>query len=530
MIFGTVDIRNSEGCYLAHSLRTHAGRISKGTLITSELAAQLADSGFEQIVAARLETGDVHEDEASFAIARELCGSGVALSSARTGRVNLLADIEGLCRFDAQVIMAANAVDEGITVATLGENQWVAQGRMLATVKIIPYAVRRDNLQQVLALLADQSLLVSAAVPHTAELIQTRLGSVKEIVLDKTRRITENRLTSRSVRITIESRCEHTHSALLEELIQASQRCPDWILIVGASAISDRADVIPQAIVDAGGKIDRYGIPVDPGNLLLLGQIGVTKVIGLPGCARSSRYNGLDMILDRMACDIPVNNQWLSGLSVGGLLAEIVDRPEPRISLEPHKAVGALILAAGFSRRAGQTNKLLARYGNSTMVSHVAQTVTDTQADRVVVVTGFEQEAVEQALAATSVEICHNKSHPSGMASSVVVGLSCMMDKDAVVICLGDMPHVSIATIDSLIDAFRAEPEKSIFIPVVDKRRGNPVLFSKVFFDNLLSLEGDTGARLLVQQYPDEVCEVTVDDEGVLLDYDTEEDLSRLSP
>ena len=530
MIFGTVDIRNSEGCYLAHSLKTIEGRISKGTKVTAALATRLADQGIESVLVAQLEQGDVHEDDAARTLAQILNGCGVSLSSARTGRVNLFAEFEGLCQFDAQAIVAANAIDEGITVATLAENQWVLQGRMVATVKIIPYAVTQESLDKVLAALSGSPITVSPAKPHSAVLIQTRLPSIKEPVLDKTRRVTENRLLPRAVELLHEQRCEHSVPDLLSVIRQSLERQPDWILIVGASAISDRADVIPEAIIAAGGTIDRYGIPVDPGNLLLLAHIGKTSLIGLPGCARSQRYNGLDMIIDRMACDVAVTNSWLSALSVGGLLTEIATRPAPRIDASRQQIVGIVVLAAGSSSRAGSINKLLANHGDAALVVHVANAARNSQADRVIAVTGYEQARVEQALAPTTIACHYNGAYASGMASSVMTGISTLIDCDAVLICLGDMPHVSVDIINQLIDAYKSNPDKSIFLPVNNNRRGNPVLFSKVFFDTLLTLEGDTGAKKLVQQYPDEVFEVIVESDAVLVDYDTVEELQTLLP
>ena len=528
MIFGTVDIRNSEGCYLAHSLQTAEGRISKGTFLTPDIVEQLAASGLTSVLVARLGPDDVHEDTAAQTLAQGLAGKGVKLSRARTGRVNLHAQTEGLCLFDVQTIQNANAIDEGITIATIAPNQWVPQGRMVATIKIIPYAVDDASLQKVITIVAGSSLSVCSAITHRAALIQTRLNSTREQVLDKTRRITEDRLTPRAAELISEQRCQHTVDSLTPIIKSALQLDVNWLLIVGASAISDRRDVIPEAIIAAGGQIDRYGIPVDPGNLLLLGRIDDVTIIGLPGCSRSAKYNGLDLVMDRLACEVPITNNWLSSLSVGGLLAEIADRPTPRIVAKQTQQVGVIILAAGSSRRAGNTNKLLFDLGEHAMVTKVARVACASQADRVIAVTGFEHSRVEQALATTSVECHYNKAHASGMASSVIAGVSRLTDCDAVLVCLGDMPHVSVVVINQLIDAFKANPDKSIVIPVSDGRRGNPVLFGKVFFDTLLTLEGDTGAKYLLKQYPDEIFEVAVEGDGILLDYDTQKELDTL--
>lgn len=529
MIFGSVDTRNSEGCYLAHSLRTPSGRVGKGTLITATIIEQLIDAGLCEIVVARLEANDVHEDTAAHSIASALCGSGVTVSSARTGRVNLHAEHDGLFLLDATTVQKANTVDPGITVATLPENQWVAKGRMVATVKIIPYAVASTHVERVIATVAAQPSAVAAASVKSAMLIQTRLPAMKESMLDKTRRVTEDRLVPRRAELREEIRCEHNTNDVCEALRQCLDQQPDWILLIGASAISDVADVIPSAVVRCGGTIDRYGIPVDPGNLMMLAHHGSTHIIGLPGCARSPRYNGLDMIIDRLACEVALSDDWLNGLSVGGLLTEIADRPEPRAAETGKRSVSALLLAAGSSQRAGSTNKLLSPCGEHTMVAQVAHALRESRVGRVLAVTGFEHDRVTEALVETGCDCHYNSRYSSGMASSVVAGVSQLIDSDALLVCLGDMPQVKAASLNALIHAYEQHDDKLIFVPTYHGERGNPVLFTRAFFDTLLTLQGDIGARRLVKEYPDQVLEVAVDDPGILQDYDTEEELARLA-
>src|SRR5262249_57563189 len=107
------------------------------------------------------------------------------------------------------------------------------------------------------------------------------------------------------------------------------------VLIFGASAIPDRRDVIPAAIEAAGGNVEHFGMPVDPGNLMLIGSAAGRAVLGAPGCARSPKENGFDWILARLLCGLPVRRSDITGMGVGGLLMEIVTRPQPRESEEP---------------------------------------------------------------------------------------------------------------------------------------------------------------------------------------------------
>ena len=132
-------------------------------------------------------------------------------------------------------------------------------------------------------------------------------------------------------------------------------------MIIGASAISDPCDIIPAAIEKQGGQVKRLGLAVDPGNLLLLADYHGVPLLGLPGCARSIKHNGLDLLLDRIVCNVEITEDWLNGLCIGGLLGEAHDRPQPRVKVtaKAQAQVAALVLAAGSSRRAGNKNKLL---------------------------------------------------------------------------------------------------------------------------------------------------------------------------
>ena len=126
--------------------------------------------------------------------------------------------------------------------------------------------------------------------------------------------------------------CKHEDIALAATLGSMLQL--DMLIVFGASAVCDHDDVIPKAIRLIGGKIIRVGMPVDPGNLIVLGQIGKTTVIGAPGCARSPKENGFDWVLARLFAGLKVRSRDIIGMGVGGLLMEIPTRPSPRSATE----------------------------------------------------------------------------------------------------------------------------------------------------------------------------------------------------
>jgi len=204
--------------------------------------------------------------------------------SASTGRVNIHATVDGLCDFVEREIHALNAIHESITVATLPASVRVVAGQIIATVKIIPYAASTHHVQLACETIGS-GLQVHAAVRLTACLIQTELSSLTSQALDKTRIVTEHRLMKRQSTLLNEQRTAHSTPDIVISLQHALTLQPDMVLIFGASAISDRRDSIPAAITQLGGTIEHFGMPMDPGNLLLIASIGAVKIIGMPGCA-----------------------------------------------------------------------------------------------------------------------------------------------------------------------------------------------------------------------------------------------------
>jgi molybdenum cofactor cytidylyltransferase len=211
-------------------------------------------------------------------------------------------------------------------------------------------------------------------------------------------------------------------------------------------------------------------------------------------------------------------------MGVGGLLMEIVTRPQPRENLatDGNRNVAAIILAAGRSTRMGGPNKLLAELGGKTLVRIVTEQALASKAKGVIVVTGHQAEQVEKALQGLKVTFVRNPDFAEGLASSVKAGISAVpASADGAVICLGDMPLISAHLIDRLIEAFAPDRGSLIAVPVSDNRRGNPVLWSRRFFNELMTLDGDIGARHLIARHSEAVAEVPVEGHGAFLDIDT---------
>jgi molybdenum cofactor cytidylyltransferase len=543
--FGEISVGEAAGAILAHSLTLPGSRpFKKGRLLSADDIAAIAEAGIRTIVAAQLDPDDLREDEAASRVAAALTGGNIEPAAAFTGRVNLFATAPGLLVFDRDRLDRLNLVDEALTLATLPPYAVVEPRRMIATVKVIPFAAPRAVVDTCAALAAEGGPLLRVApfVPTDAELIQTRLPGLKESILDKTRDVTERRLAALGSRLVAESRCKHTTSELAPRLREVADRV-GLVLVAGASAIVDRRDVIPAAIVAAGGRVEHFGMPVDPGNLMLVGAIGGTPVLGLPGCARSPKENGFDWVLQRLLARLPVGPEQIMRMGAGGLLAEIPSRPAPRADAATTAGAGAaaaagprapriaaLLLAAGQSRRMGVVNKLLVEIDGVPMVRRVAEAMRRSQAAPLVVVLGHEADRVRAALAGLGggVTIVENPDYAAGLSTSLRRGLAALpADVDGAVVCLGDMPRVAPRTIDRLLAAFNPAEGRAICVPTRNGKRGNPVLWARRFFPEMQEIAGDVGARHLIGAYPEAVAEIEMDeDDGVLIDIDTPEALA----
>ncbi len=329
MKFGPASPMEAIGGVTVHTLRQGSLVLKKGTTIGPAEVEALTRAGVKEIVVVRLEQGDVSEDVA------------------------------------------------------------VVEGEMVATVKLIPFGVEARLRDAAVAAASGGALRIAPYTIKRVGVVSTLLPGLAPKVVEKTLRVTAERLAPAGATIMAERRVPHDEAALAAAIKELLGRGAELVIVFGASAIADRRDVIPAAIAGIGGAIEHFGMPVDPGNLLLIGNADGVPVLGAPGCARSPVENGFDWVLMRLLAGLKVTRTELTGMGVGGLLMEIVTRPQPRESLatDSNRNVAAVILAAGRSTRMGGPNKLLAELGGKTLVRIATEQALGSKASDVIVVT-----------------------------------------------------------------------------------------------------------------------------------------------
>ncbi|MBB3898827.1 NTP transferase domain-containing protein [Roseococcus suduntuyensis] len=542
MIFGLTPLDEAEGAILAHTIRLKDRVLKKGTVLDADAVAALRAAGQPQVVAARMAPGDVPEDEAAARIADAALRPLIARSKSATGRVNLLAESAGLLVLDAALIERLNTLDESITIATLPNHSQVSPKEMLATIKIIPFAVPGPALAVAEALLrGGQALSLHPYRAMKVGLVMTELPGVKESAMEGAVEVTRARVEALMGTLLPVERARHEAGPTADALSRLKRQGAEMLLIAGASATVDRRDVGPAAIVKAGGRIEHFGMPVDPGNLICLGEVDGIPAMVLPGCARSPKLNGFDWVLQRLFAGIPVRARDIMAMGVGGLLKEIETRPLPRekapTTPPPARAprrprqVAGLVLAAGRSRRMAPLNKLLvADTQGVAMIARVVDSVLESGVRPVLVVTGHERDRVQEALTGRPVIFAHAEDYAEGLSASLRAGLAALPEgAEGVLVALGDMPLVTPSVIQRLVSAFDPEEGRAIVQPTFRGKQGNPVLWGREFVPAMMEITGDVGARQLVGRHADRLVEVEVADDGVLRDFDTTEAL-RASP
>lgn len=340
MKFGAVPLEEAEGKILGHNIAGPDGRraLRKGNPLTAEQIETLRNLGRTTVYVATLQADDVDEDTAAGAIATAAAGEGIRLSGSFTGRVNLYAQALGLVRVDVARLHRLNTCD-GVTLATLPTHTATRAGKMVATMKILPYAIPQATVAQATQIAAAGGPLIhlDALPPRAVGLILSATPPARERTVRSFKSALEQRLEPLDA--TIESidfvplEDESGEVALAQTIRQQQAAGIELIILAGETAIMDRHDITPRAVERAGGEVVCFGAPVDPGNLLMVAYLGETPVLGAPGCARSPKDNIIDLVLPRLLAADRLTHDDIIAWGHGGLLEDVPERPMPRSRL-----------------------------------------------------------------------------------------------------------------------------------------------------------------------------------------------------
>lgn len=334
MKFGPVPVEEAVGRVLAHNVADGQGNrlFRKGRRLTAEDVARLKAEGYREIVVAELEPGDVGEDEAARRIALACEGPGLRRIPAAGGRVNFLADAAGVFLVEAERLAALNRLP-GVTMATLARGSVVRARQIVASLKIIPFALPEAIVAQAEALLQRDGPLMGVYPfqPRRVALILSGHPAVwPRLVADFEGPLRERVAACGGIWMGTQT-VRHEEPALAQAMERALQEGADFLILAGETAIMDEEDIAPRAIRRIGGRIEAFGAPVDPGNLLLIAYRGEIPILGAPGCARSRHRNVVDWVIPRLMAGLRLTREEIAAMGHGGLLEDVEERPAPRL-------------------------------------------------------------------------------------------------------------------------------------------------------------------------------------------------------
>ncbi|PPR15226.1 MAG: Nicotine blue oxidoreductase [Alphaproteobacteria bacterium MarineAlpha9_Bin3] len=527
MYFGDIKVKDSLNCILAHTIKINNKTIKKGTVISKNVQNYFIENKIKTIVGAKLDKNDIHEDEAANKIANLFKNTSIAIEKAYTGRANILASRSGLLIINKDIINKFNMIHDDVTIATLNNNSTVKKGEMIATIKIISFSVKSFFIIKIQKLLCNKVFNIKPYNHKKCALILTHYKKENLKLNSISIQRIEDRLSNLNSSLNHVSTCEHEATNISKLINNSLKKKLDLIMILGSSAIVDIRDKIPEAILLSKGKIIKFGMPVDPGNLLLIGKINQTYIIGLPGCARSSSLNGFDWVLEKIISETHIKKQDISNMGVGGLLKTLSLRA--KVKHEPKNYnISSIILAAGQSNRMQNINKLLIKIKNKSMIQKIIESSLESMINNTVVVLGHDSENLLKLLNNKNITTIINKEYKNGQSSSLQAGISALPeDCDAAIILLADMPDITPSIINQLIVNYNPSENKSIIIPTYKNKRGNPVLIDREFFPDILLINGDKGAKDIIKANKKYIKEIPQKESFVLKDIDTKEDLAN---
>jgi molybdenum cofactor cytidylyltransferase len=330
MFFGEVKTEDSENSILATSMILDENnlkiKIKKGTIINKKIITLLLKNKIKYITCAKLEEADIDENIAVHKISQKIIckkNANLKLSESHQGRCNILSKINGLLKFDTQKLLSINSITDEVGLATLKPYSLVKKNQIIASTKAIPFAINKKLLKKI-EKASVECLQVLPFQKMNVHLIQTKNNHTPAKILNKTILVTEKRLLGLGLDNFIDKTCDHNIKSLSDNINSSINEGADIILVFGISAICDVNDIIPLSLRENKGTVIRLGMPVEPGNLMLLGELKksnkIIPFIGMPGCARSQKENGVDWILWRLFCGLSVSNEDINNMGNGGLL------------------------------------------------------------------------------------------------------------------------------------------------------------------------------------------------------------------
>jgi molybdenum cofactor cytidylyltransferase len=319
-------IDRAQGTILLHNVADVDGRrtVKKGTRLTDEHLIHLSEMGRTMVEVAVLDAGDAHEDEAAKALAEAMETEQLTSSRVSGGRVNLRTAVDGLLEVDAQRLLAINLLP-GFAVATRRQHTVVGPDQEtdnVATLKIVPFAVARRDLERAVAWASARPGVVEVRTfpgGRRVAMLFVAEPAAQQRTRDQYLAPTQARLARLGAEVTSTEAVDLDEGAISQAVARLASAA-DLLIIAGQTSILHDEDTTLRALRRAGAETTLSGAPVEPGNLLALAYLPGTAVLCAPGCAKGLKRNVVDLVLPRLVLGDQLTRQDVAAMGLGGFL------------------------------------------------------------------------------------------------------------------------------------------------------------------------------------------------------------------
>lgn len=319
-----VTVENAIGTVLAHDLtqiipgQYKGPKFKKGHVITEEDVPVLLSMGKKHLFVLEKDDTDVHENDAALRIASKAAGNGIRLTEPAEGKIELIADMDGLLKIDRERLYELVSQDE-IMFATIHDNIIVRKGEKLAGTRIIPLFVAEEIMQKAEAVLADEPIIKIVPLKEMRVGVVTTGSEVYSgLIEDAFGPVLVKKFGAMGSKVEKQLFADDDDEMIADCIRQLVDEGMDIIGITGGMSV-DPDDRTPSGIRKAGGEVISYGAPVLPGAMFMLSYIGDVPVVGLPGCVMYSRTSVFDLIVPRLLAGEKISKADINKLAVGGL-------------------------------------------------------------------------------------------------------------------------------------------------------------------------------------------------------------------
>ncbi|MGI6727752.1 MAG: molybdopterin-binding protein [Anaerovoracaceae bacterium] len=331
-----VNVRDAVGMALCHDItqivpNKFKGRLFKrGHIITEDDVSKLLDVGKEHIYVWNLKKGYVHENDAAFRIAKAVAGQGLSLTEPKEGKIEFIADVEGLLKVDKELLSSINSI-ENIAVATLHGNHSVSKGKRVAGTRIIPLVIENKYLTELESLCNKPVIEILPFKKWKIGLIITGSEVYAGRIKDGFGPVIEEKVSKLNSEIMEKTYVPDSVDMTVQKIHDLKSKGAEMIILTGGMSV-DPDDLTPSSIRAAGGKTIIYGTPVFPGAMFMLAYIDDVPVVGLPGCVMYHKASIFDLVIPRIIAGEKIDKKFFSELGYGGFCQQCEECHYPNCS------------------------------------------------------------------------------------------------------------------------------------------------------------------------------------------------------